>query len=85
MTGDEARALARRLYPGSTGLQGAFLKGWRAGVAGRGVGACPYLLGAKRRGVRAGWLPVWRTTWLRGYGHGWRERERRKRRPRRKS
>jgi hypothetical protein len=73
MTGAEARALARRLYPGSTGLQGAFLKGWRAGRRAATVDACPYL-GGPRRGARPGWRPIWRNAWLRGYGHGWRAR-----------
>lgn len=76
MNAEQARALARRLYPDSTGFQGAFLNGWRAGRAGRSIDSCPYLRGT-RRGVRAGWRPTWRAVWLRGYGHGWRSRPRR--------
>lgn len=76
MTADQARAFARRLYPGSTGFQGAFLNGWQAGRAGRSIDSCPYL-GGRRRGSRQGWRPVWREVWMRGYGHGWRSRSRR--------
>jgi hypothetical protein len=72
-TADQARALARRLYPGSTPFQGAFVDGWRAGRALRGVEACPYM-GGKRSRARQGWRPVWRAIWLRGYGHGFRSR-----------
>lgn len=54
-----AEARARRLYPRSSGFQGAYVKGARAAIAGRTASTCPY--------KSAGGWTAWRRAWLRGF------------------
>jgi ribosome modulation factor len=59
---ERARARARRLYPRSTAFQGAYMKGARAALAGKGPDACPY-----RRDPRRSWTQNFRVAWMRGH------------------
>lgn len=56
---ERAQTRARRIYPRSSGFQGAYVKGAQAALAGRSRDACPYR-------NRRGWI-AWRRAWLSGY------------------
>lgn len=58
----QARRRARRLYPRSSGFQGAYFRGWLAASNGRPSSACPY-----RDDPRKTWRKAWRLAWMRGH------------------
>lgn len=65
VTGDavvRARERARRLYPRSTGFQGAYVKGARSALRGENSTACPYKDDPKKT-----WRKAWRLAWMRGH------------------
>lgn len=65
MTGSaavDADRRARRLYPRSSGFQGAYVAGWRAARAGKTSAACPYPADPAKT-----WRKAWRLAWMRGH------------------
>lgn len=57
-----ARQRAKRLYPKSRALQGSYMKGVKAALAGRPESACPYRVDARKT-----WRVAFRRAWLRGH------------------